>query len=332
VRTPLKAALKAKHRGEVDRAEPYFRQRVSFSLQTSRVRAEVLRAIDAALSIPPSTLDPIPLLKVTGIYIALAAMLERDGRLLEAYKDLYLALALYGEKPLDLAIGQSPGGWAGEYKINDVDHLRIIGLEQKLGQLALEVPSGRSTPAYPLDIAHNAPSNWDDAAERHLSGAVKAMLQLGLSHRSAQAGKQGGTNEPVVVGRDIDLPAADEDGEAGRVDRRGLGMTMEHLAEVYARKGQYDLAGQLLLQAVSAILPPDSSQRPSLGDRCQGESRLLLESCQRAFAEAVQLLWYDCRSAGGHVLTVMIAHDNHLLPRPSPTNPTGHQNLPILVE
>jgi hypothetical protein len=65
--------------------------------------------------------------------------------------------------------------------------------------------------------------------------------------------------------------STDESGEGGRVDKRGLGMTMEHLAEIYARKGQYDVAGQLLLQAVSTLLPPQSQQAPPVRDRCQGE-------------------------------------------------------------
>jgi hypothetical protein len=58
------------------------------------------------------------------------------------------------------------------------------------------------------------------------------------------------------------------------VDKRGLGMTMEALAEVYTRKGRSDLAGQLLLQAVSTLLPPQSEQPPSLLDQCQGGSCL----------------------------------------------------------
>src|SRR5437879_2523317 len=67
---------------------------ISVVYRQVEVGAEAPRAIEAALSIPSSSLDPIPLLKLTGIYIALAAMLEAEGRQLDAYKELSFALAL----------------------------------------------------------------------------------------------------------------------------------------------------------------------------------------------------------------------------------------------
>jgi hypothetical protein len=100
------------------------------------------------------------------------------------------------------------------------------------------------------------------------------MLRIGLAARPA--GDAPSPANPVVVGRDITLPhddartpAGDED-TAGRVNRRGLGMTMEALAAVYARQKRYDLAGHLLIQAVSTVIPPQAVS-PSLEDRCQGE-------------------------------------------------------------
>ena len=88
------------------------------------------------------------------------------------------------------------------------------------------------------------------------------MLRLGLATPEDRQGA-------VVAGRDTLLPEGD--GEEGRVDVRVLGMTMESLAEVYARRGQFALAGQLLIQAISTLLPPQSSQPPPIRDQCQGE-------------------------------------------------------------
>ncbi|RSH94468.1 hypothetical protein EHS25_004271 [Saitozyma podzolica] len=285
IRTPLKQALKAKNRGDVDRAEVSFRQQVSSSPLAPRPMPHPdvplkEEAIDAALTLQPSQLQPDPLLKVSGIYISLASMLEGEGRVVDAYKELLTALSLYGKNPTDLDPGAAVPGWARGEALSPLDRLRVIGLEQKLGQLALDISSRRSLPPYPLVPDPNGPTGWEEAAERHLSAAIKAMLKLGLAHRGGGAsggtGAADGTSSSkeshgqVVVGRDLALPdSTDESGDTGRVDKRGLGMTMEHLAEIYARKGQYDVAGQLLLQAVSTLLPPQSQQAPPVRDRCQ---------------------------------------------------------------
>lgn len=239
------------------------------------------RALEAALSVPPSTLDPDPLLKLSGIYISLSAMLESIGQPITAFESLRSALEHFGREPLssdpskrlvEAGIGTGSGsGWYTGH-LSQEDHLRAIGLHQKLGQLALQMSSMSVPPPFPLTSERGtAPQRWDDAAEYYLSAALTAMLRLGLTRPEA-----GG---PAIVGRDSDLPdpiVLSEGGEGevdagGRVDKRGLGMTMESLAEVYARKGQYDIAGQLLLQAVSTLLPPQSKEVPPLRDRCQGE-------------------------------------------------------------
>ncbi|BEJ13309.1 hypothetical protein CspHIS471_0304830 [Cutaneotrichosporon sp. HIS471] len=101
---------------------------------------------------------------------------------------------------------------------------------------------------------------------------------MGLAHRQgvSEAGTGAGavvpgskSSEPVIVGRDVRLPH-DNEGDTGRVNRRGLGMTMEALAEVYGRRGRPDLAGQLVLQAITTLLPPQAEEgsiQPA--DRCQ---------------------------------------------------------------
>ncbi len=250
VRTPLKAAIKAKNRGDIEQSQLYYRQ-----------------AIDAALRLTNTSFAPDPLLKVSGIYIALSGLLESSNQPVKAYEALRESLELFGPDPLDANPDiRISGRWAGGSKLAESDHIRAIGLYQKLGRLALQIATSSTVRPYPATSQPDGPKTWDESAEQYLSGALTAMLRLGLSNRPASSPQQ------VVVGRDIDLPESPLDDESGRVDKRGLGVTMESLAEVYARKGQYDLAGQLLLQAMSILLPPQATETPSVSDRCQGLS------------------------------------------------------------
>jgi tetratricopeptide (TPR) repeat protein len=311
------------------------------------------------LTLQPSQLQPGPLLKVSGIYISLASMLEGEGRVVDAYKELLTALSLYGKNPTDLDPGAAVPGWARGEALSPLDRLRVIGLEQKLGQLALDISSRRSLPPYPLVPDPNGPTGWEEAAERHLSAAIKAMLKLGLAHRGGGAsggtGAADGTSSSkeshgqVVVGRDLALPdSTDESGDTGRVDKRGLGMTMEHLAEIYARKGQYDVAGQLLLQAVSTLLPPQSQQAPPVRDRCQGEwavlfprtvgllapvhntmfpRRLLTYSNPNVMRRAAQTQ-LNLNSRYGKLRTCALRPSCSSAPRLAPSHPYPHPHLP----
>ncbi|EIW69057.1 hypothetical protein TREMEDRAFT_68940 [Tremella mesenterica DSM 1558] len=295
VRTPLKAALKARNRGDIELAERYFK-----------------KAIDAALSLPTSSLEPNPLLKITGIYVTLSSMLESDGQLVKSYIALREAFLLCGPRALEADYAMAPGQWG---PVAFEEHRRAIGLAQKIGQLALHISTSRFPPPYPsydetiatsttsetqstIDSprakTHQNPSDestlggiakmednekqkrkettekslkgkereksWDEAAERYLEKALTAMLHLGLT---------GEEKNRVVVGRGINLPDPPlDDEDNGRVDKRGLGITMESLAEVYAKKGRYDLAMQLILQAISILLPPQK-QDVEIKDQCQ---------------------------------------------------------------
>ena len=242
-------AIKAKNRGDFEQSEIHYR-----------------KAVHTALSMPSHALDPDPLLKLSGISVALSALLESSNQPSEAYEALRDALDLFGPDPLAAdAVARSSGSWAGGSRLSEADHIRAIGLSQKLGQLALQNATASIIRSYPAPARSEAPKTWDKAAEYHLSAALTAMLRLGLATRPT------GSKGAVVVGRDVDLSDSSSMDEGGRVDRRGLGMTMESLAEVYARKGQYDLAGQLLLQAVSTLLPPQAIETPPVADRCQGE-------------------------------------------------------------
>ncbi len=282
IREPLKKAIKARNHGETDKAEKYF-----------------LEAIAAAHALEPSALEPEPLQKMSGLYVTFAAMLE-GYHPIRAFVALRDALALFGD-------GLTPGAtspYTGEV-MSERDLTRAIGLAQKMGQIAARLGSTPSPPPFPTQnttqlmeiegekegpaaellkstetlTGAEAAKAWDEAAEKHLSAAIGAMLKMGLAHRQPAEGPAGsavpgsGSNEPVIVGRDVRLPHDNEEGDAGRVNRRGLGMTMESLAEVYGRRGRPDLAGQLVLQAITTLLPPQAEPGAVLpADRCQGES------------------------------------------------------------
>ncbi|OXM76416.1 hypothetical protein C364_05872 [Cryptococcus neoformans Bt63] len=270
VRKPLRAALKAKLRGDYGKAETFFRE-----------------ALEIALQLGPSALQPEPLLKISGIYVELANVLEIQRQRVSAFVELRTALEMFGPDPLRrpaalplpeaTALGGGPGGqWIGEgYRLTERDHVRAIGLYQKLGQLALEVASSPTGSTYASTLGEGSTEQmfktWDDAAEYYLSSALTSMLHLGLPGSSSTPS----TGGPVILGRDVSLPEAlpsenpEDVDQGGQVDKRGLGMTMESLSEVYARKGQYDMAGQLLLQAISLLLPPQSKETTPMRDRCQ---------------------------------------------------------------
>lgn len=280
VRDPLKKALKARNKGDYETSNQYFNE-----------------ALKACYALHPGDLDPDPLLKVSGIYITQATMLEEAGYPLRAYVQLYKALRLFGPRPL-AAVPPPTGGWAGNHALSPPEIHRAIGLAQKLGSLAAGFGAMRNPPAYPeqalrdVDEADGAPQdsatevdasrvppNWNKAAEHFLSAALASMLRIGLGETKPYDGDakeqiekhgQFSARKPVIAGRDVVLPQDGEDDieYGGRVSRRGLGITMETLAEVYARDKRYDLAGQLLLQTLSILIPFDNPNHSS-SDLCQ---------------------------------------------------------------
>nr|XP_018264536.1 uncharacterized protein I303_02706 [Kwoniella dejecticola CBS 10117]OBR86694.1 hypothetical protein I303_02706 [Kwoniella dejecticola CBS 10117] len=277
VRIPLRAALKAKMRQDYRKSEQYFRE-----------------ALEVALTIGPQSLEPDALQKITGIYVELANVLELMGQRVTAFEELRNALDMFGSDPLrgpgNEISSHTPEIWIGStYKLNEKDHLRVIGLYQKLGQLSLDISNSRRAPTYSppstLSAKLTLPTgeevkNWNEASEYYLSNALTAMLKLGLNkpQTSTEFASPSSTSDAqqVVLGRDVNLPSGElsedmERNQGGSVDKRGLGITMESLSEVYAKKGQHDLSAQLLLQAVSLLLPPGSPASPPIGDRCQGD-------------------------------------------------------------
>lgn len=189
----------------------------------------------------------------------------------EAYVLLRDGLDHFGPQALSPdASARRSGVWAGEVPLSQEDHVRAIGLAQKLGHLSLQLATASRVQIYPSK--EDGPKTWLDASEKHLSDALTAMLKLGLTTPTAENGK----TPRVIAGRDVNLPdaRAPEDEQevqlqGGSVDKKGLGVTMEALAEIYARKGEYSIAGNLLIQAISTLLPPKTSEPPPIPDQCQ---------------------------------------------------------------
>ena len=108
------------------------------------------------------------MLKLSGIYATLSAMYESLSRPVDAYTTLRTALQHFGPTALMEDYHQSIS-WAGS--VSSKDHLRAIGLSQKLGQMALSILQTRIPPPYPpydgvMTPAEGVPRpvDWDTAA------------------------------------------------------------------------------------------------------------------------------------------------------------------------
>lgn len=183
-------------------------------------------AIETSKTLPLEAFSPDSLLKITGIYISLSALLESNGQHRRALQVMQEALAFLDR--YDPERGENLAHPATEFTL--ADRTRSIGLAQKIGTLALHIsdPTGKDQNG--------------QLAERYLTRALEAMIKLG-------AGAQG--KESKLVGRDFDFPQqggnqevqedADVDGaRLNKVTRKSMGITMEALADLYVRRGDHE--------------------------------------------------------------------------------------------
>lgn len=206
-------------------------------------------ALRNAHAIPLDKLGDDPLLKITGIHISLAALLESVGQHRKSLELLQGALDLMDrydpELPKDAqtAFGATrpTGQPQGEHVWDIKDVTRQIGLLQKLGSLCL----------YLADAQPSRADAYLRTSETYLNRALNAMVKLGSSAGSAKGNKDG----TRLVGRDFAFPAestsaaGEQDLAAGlggknesldRVTKRSMGVAMENLADVYARQGKHE--------------------------------------------------------------------------------------------
>jgi len=202
-------------------------------------------AIDKARALPPAELGVDPLLKLTGLYITLAAMHESAGQPRKAFRTLQTGLDLIDETETDVI------------SLSQKDRSRGVAIAQKMGSLALLASEpGQVTRQYaPGANRIGVDKEWESLAEKYLTRALEGMIQLGAPRVSegGVAATGGNSDGTKVVGRDFVFPdeqqgSTDEDkgdreisGESiAKVTRKSMGLTMESLADLYARQGKFE--------------------------------------------------------------------------------------------
>ncbi|CAE6344273.1 unnamed protein product [Rhizoctonia solani] len=231
LRSDLRSAVKADMQGDYKISEAYFR-----------------RALEKAQSLTSEQLGAQYHLKVSGIAIALAAVLEKQNNLRganEIYARAFADILRVPPPPTPAPVLSGP------------ERMRVIGLSMKLGEIA-------------------AKFGQTEEEEKYLVFGAEEILRMmkevsgALPSPGDKNANQGGPQQDLV------LPSWVSHTDAGSV--------LERLADFYSRTGRSDYAVPLYLQAISILLPPSKSQTraPSILDRCRGA--LLMNNLAEIFA------------------------------------------------
>ena len=238
LREPLRAAVKAQRNGKWKRSEKNF-----------RVALETARMLGA------EKLGKDPLLKTTGIAIALSAVLEEQGAWQEAIQ-VYLD-ALEEVRQTQQA--------ASETKRTPQERMRAVALAQKIGDIAQK--PGVHAPT----MANGPRTITEEPCESYLAWSVEEMMRL----------VRGPSKEPVHL-EDLPLPPW--------VDRQDLGASVEALGAFYASRGMAEYAVPLYVQAISMLLPTrrkrdaaNDSPPPTVAERCH--AAILMNNISQALTQ-----------------------------------------------
>lgn len=236
IRDDLRTALKAQRKGDFRRAEAAYRS-----------------ALKTAQLLPEEQLGTNPLLKISGIGIALGSCLEDAGRLKEAYEAYNDTLE-----------------WTRSRAKTGNDRLRAVALAQRCGdfagikELQVELP-GPSRAAQADGVT--------SLAEEHLRWSVEEMLRLAVPEETRARVLGGGGHEMQsteaqqqdgVVLADLPLPPW--------LSTATLGASLESLGQLYAAQGRRTYAVPLYVQAINLLMPPHQTKRkqsPTVADRCR---------------------------------------------------------------
>ena len=178
------------------------------------------RAYQTALDLPISTFSPEPYLKLSGIAITLATVLEADGLPREAW-DIYIqALSLPRTTNTSAADLPKNTGYASllpeEASLSPQETLRQVSIAHKLGEMAQVYGFG------------------EEEEEKWLTWSVERLLRViqdkNVDVESTADGKRGERQETLLA--DLDLP--------GWVTKTNLGAPLEALGAFYARKGNVE--------------------------------------------------------------------------------------------
>ncbi|KAG8728991.1 hypothetical protein FRC12_021334, partial [Ceratobasidium sp. 428] len=230
LRGDLRSAVKAEYQGELKISEAYFR-----------------RALDKAQALTPNQLGGQYHLKVSGIAIALAAVLEKQNNLHGAYETYAHAFA---------NIIRVPPPPAPAPILSGPERMRAIGLSMKLAELASRF-------------------GQHEEEERYLVFGVEEILRMVKEQSEAAQAPNDQAAETSNPKQELVLPPWVSHTDAGSV--------LERLAEFYSKTGKPDYAVPLYLQAISILLPPKSTNRaPTITDRCRGA--MLMNNLAEIFA------------------------------------------------
>ncbi len=294
IRDDLRAALKARNRGDARRSENFFRK----ALATARSIKGELNEPTPTPKGQPAGLKGEAMLKISGIAIALAALLEGEGRVVDAYDvlqdvwDEIMQTGMYGRVADE----------KGEMPRTDRDRMRAVQVAQKLGMLG-QLPEVRiellnrakqapiqdaaegKDDAKPFRFSLTGTATSEDPAERWLVWSVEELFRLILPadvHASALAAAAAApaasksapapkatlieVEPPTSISlADLDLPAW--------VTKLDVLSSVEALGTFYAAKSVPEFAVPLYLQALSILLPPStpSANRsaPTASERCK---------------------------------------------------------------
>lgn len=266
-------------------------------------------ALATAQTLSPELLAPSPLLKVTGISIALASMLEEAGQLDKAY----IAYKEAFESCLT-----SEGSVVGR---PGVERARAVAISQKLGEVALQIAvvgpersSGSDLMGTAAERALNALPLGDadaeeigpppplpskraarEAAETHLVWSVEELLRLSVPQDVQQAAaatsaatrpgaeplsKEASQTDSVSLA-ELDLPPW--------VSQTDLLGSIESLGSFYAREGRTEYAVPLYLQALEILIPTSSAkarkpqEKITVSDRCR--AAVVMNNLSQLFLE-----------------------------------------------
>ncbi|GJE94833.1 hypothetical protein PsYK624_110080 [Phanerochaete sordida] len=213
VRSDLRAGIKAKNQEDLGLSERYLR-----------------RALETAHTLPLEAFGTDPYLKLSGIAIALAGVLEAADKPKEAYEAYTVALQEL----------QGAQGLSGK------ERLRAVAVAHKLGEMA---------------EAYQRP---EDEEERWLVYAVEEVLRVlrdeGVDTQLA-APTHDADQELKTIVAELELPKW--------VAKTDVVAPLTALGAFYNRTRKQEYAIPLYLSALNVILPP-GNKNPSAENRCRG--------------------------------------------------------------
>ncbi|KAJ4464927.1 hypothetical protein J3R30DRAFT_3317628 [Lentinula aciculospora] len=214
IRSDLRDAVRAKFKGDLVTSEQHFH-----------------RAWTTIQTLPIDLLGSQPYLKLTGIALAFADVLELSNKHQRAY-----AVYLHAWELLQLDEAKPT--------LSGPERLRAVAIAAKLGELAKKLKRPKTE------------------EEKWLVWGVEELLRVvkGSSKDDPSGNEdyrhQGSFNLPMLA-----LPSW--------ISKTDIGAPLEALGSFYAEAGRLDFAMHLYLQAISLLIPP-APEKSSPEDRCRG--------------------------------------------------------------